>query len=70
MVVEPIAATDDLQSAAGVLCECVEHVIEKFDVGVDLDWAAIEREMQIDLRLFRGSLDGRATSAQLRAPFA
>jgi hypothetical protein len=51
-----------------VFGERVEHVIEKFDVGVDLDRAAIKRKTQIDLRLFGGTLDGGGTFTQLSAP--
>jgi hypothetical protein len=53
-----------------MLRERIEHVIEKFDVGIDLDRAAVKREAQIDLRLFGGAFDGGAALTQLRAPFA
>jgi hypothetical protein len=68
VMIETVAASDDLQPGTGMFRERVEHVIEKFDVRIDLDRAAVEREPQIDLRLFCGSLDGGAARAQLRAP--
>jgi hypothetical protein len=52
-----------------VFGERIEHVVEKIDVGVDRDRAAVEREPQIDLRLFRAAFDDRATVDQLRSPF-
>jgi hypothetical protein len=45
-----------------------EHVVEKLDVGVDLDRSAVESEAQIDLRFFGRALDDRAAFAQLSAP--
>jgi hypothetical protein len=51
-----------------MLGERIEHVIEKFDIGIDLDRSAVKRKTQIDLRLFRGAFDGRMTADQLSAP--
>jgi len=42
-----------------VLGERIEHVIEKRNVRVDGDGAAVERETQRNLRLFGGAFDGR-----------
>jgi hypothetical protein len=39
-------------------------MIEKLDVGVDLDRAAVEPEAQVDLRLVRGSFDGGSALTQ------
>jgi hypothetical protein len=44
-------------------------MVEKIDVGVDRDRAAVERESQIDLRLLRRALDDRAPIDQLSVPF-
>jgi hypothetical protein len=53
-----------------VFGERFEHVVEKLDVGIDLDRSAVESQAQIDLRLFGRPLDDRAALAQLRAPLA
>jgi hypothetical protein len=67
MVVEAVAAPDQLQTAARVLGERFEHVIEELDVRIDLDRAAVKRETQIDLRLLRRPFDQRAPLVQVRA---
>jgi hypothetical protein len=45
-------------------------VIEKLDVGIDLDRSAVESQAQIDLRFLGRPLDDGAALAQLSAPFA
>jgi hypothetical protein len=52
-----------------MLGERIEHVVEEVDVGVDVDRSAVERETQVDLRLFGGPLDDCATVDQLSVPF-
>ena len=67
MVVEAVTARDELQRAAGMTRERVEHVIEELDVGVDFDRTAVESQAQIDLRFFGRPLDDRVPVSQLRA---
>jgi hypothetical protein len=69
MVIHPVAARGDRQAAPAMLGERIEHVVEEVDVGVDVDRSAVERETQVDLRLFGGPLDDCATVDQLSVPF-
>jgi len=70
VVIHAVAARGQDESAAAVLRERVEHVVEKLHVGRDLDRSAVERKPQIDLRFFRRALDDAAAIDQLSAPFA
>jgi hypothetical protein len=69
VVVHRIAARDELQAAAGMLGKCVQHVVEKRDVGCDLDRTAVEAQTQVDLSLGGGAFDRRVTIVQLSTPF-
>ncbi|GAC1416105.1 MAG: hypothetical protein NVSMB5_06020 [Candidatus Velthaea sp.] len=70
VMIHAVAARDNREAATAVLGERVEHVVEKFDVGRNVDRAAVQREPQFDLRLFRGAFDDAAALDQLSAPFA
>jgi len=70
VVVHDVAARRDRQTAAAMFRERLEHMIEELHVGRDVDRSTVERETQIDLRLFGRALDDRSPRDQFRTPFA
>jgi hypothetical protein len=68
MVIHAVTAGDDRETAAAVLGERLEHVIEKLDVGRDVDRAAVEFQPQVDLRFFGRALDRRTPTDQFNTP--
>jgi hypothetical protein len=69
VMIHSIPARDKRQPATAVFRKRLEHVIEEFNVGRDIDRAAVKFEAQIDLRLFRRAFDDCPAVDQCRAPF-